>query len=199
MTDSLNILCIGDSHTAGFPLYDPLYGGNRESSYEYWLKEKLLDNFPEMDFKLENSGICGQLSFDILQRLKKFTDLAKYDIVLFWGGANDIGMGFDEQEIFKNLEQASIFCISKKTTGFILTIPPMNYEGLKEPVQKLNELIKTNSNIKAIDIYKYLVKGTELNNDYGIGDGVHLSITGYRQVADAILPHILKFISSSEY
>jgi len=198
MADSLHILCIGNSHTAGFPLYDPFYGGNHESSYEYWLKEKLKANIPEMDFKLENIGICGQISFNILQRLKKITDLAKYDIVLFWGGANDIGMGFDEQEILKNLEQASIFCNGKKTTGFILTIPPMNYEGLKEPVQRLNKLIKTNNNIKAIDVYKYLVKETELNNDYGIGDGVHLSITGYRQVADAILPHVLKFISSSE-
>lgn len=196
MSNSLHILCIGDSHTAGFPLYDPFYGGNQESSYEYWLKKLLQKKHPEMEFNIENFGICGQISFDILQRLKKFNDLTQFNIVLFWGGANDIGMGFDVKSIAKNLEQASLHCIRTGSACFILTIPPMNYEGLKESIQELNRKILTNINIKAIDIYNHLVKGTELNDEYGIGDGVHLSITGYQQVAEAIFPHILEFISN---
>ncbi len=196
MAKTFNILCIGNSHTAGFPLYDPLFGGNQESSYEYWLKEKLTRKYPAYFFEIKNFGICGQISFDILQRLKNIKNLVQFQIVLFWGGANDIGMGFSVNEIFKNLEQASSFCNRKEITCFVLTVPPMNYTVMNESIRKLNEKILSKPNINSIDIYKHLVKDFTLNSDYGIGDGVHLSITGYQQVANAIFLNIQEEIDS---
>jgi lysophospholipase L1-like esterase len=192
----IHILCIGNSHTAGFPLYDPLYGGNQESSYEFWLEKKLNQRFRNVEFVLENFGICGQISFDILQRLKNIEDLVQYQLVLFWGGANDIGMGFDVQDIVQNLEHASLYCNRKGISCFILNIPPMNYDIINESVQQLNEILLKKYTIKTIDVYKSLVKGNRLNSDYGIGDGVHLSITGYQEVANAIFPYIQVFLDS---
>ena len=50
--DSPKILCIGDSHTAGFPGFDPMMGGNPESSYQFWLKKGLLKIRPDIDFNI---------------------------------------------------------------------------------------------------------------------------------------------------
>ena len=37
----IKALCLGDSHTAGFPEHDPMFGGNVKSSYQFWLTEKV--------------------------------------------------------------------------------------------------------------------------------------------------------------
>ena len=89
---AVSILCIGDSHTAGFPLYDPSYGGNPESSYEYWLEKDLKNNFPKLYFKIDNQGICGEMTTDIFRRLTAIDSLERYNFILYWGGANDLGL-----------------------------------------------------------------------------------------------------------
>ena len=51
----IKALCIGDSHTAGFPEHDPMFGGNVQSSYPFWLTKKL----KEMDCEKNSLLLTG--------------------------------------------------------------------------------------------------------------------------------------------
>lgn len=193
-SSNISILCIGNSHTAGFPLYDPSYGGNPESSYEYWLEKELTSKFQQLTFEIDNQGACGEMTTDIFRRLTAIDYLEKYNFILYWGGANDLGVGRSTKRIWDNLSIASQFCSSYKPKFFLLTIPPMNIPGMNEPIVKLNQLILAESQSEVIDIHATLVYNKQLNTDYGIGDGVHLSISGYNEVGKTVSRTLSKYL-----
>ena len=188
----ISILCIGNSHTAGFPLFDPLYGGDPKSSYEYWLRLHLSDHFSDIEFDIHNEGRCGQVSREILRRLKNILSSFNNDLVIFWAGANDLALGYSVNRIWENLWRAYQFSVKKSKAFILVTIPPMNWPGINTNIVQLNEEIRNNS---GIDTYKYadaysalvLEKGGVLNPNYDAGDGVHLSIDGYEQVGQEIV------------
>ena len=187
----IKILCIGDSHTAGFPLFDPLYGGNSHSSYEYWFNLLLTNHFPDTSFIIDNKGICGQISSNIYRNLKISLSESEYHLVIFWGGANDLAMGYSVNEIWNNLWQAFKFTQEKLTALILVTIPPMNWPEVNLKITHLNEKIRRNSGVETYlyaDPYTALVleKQGSLNPLYDAGDGVHLSIDGYEQVGKEI-------------
>jgi lysophospholipase L1-like esterase len=187
----VSVLCIGDSHTAGFPLYDPYFGGDHSSSYEYWLELKLQKQYPEYSFSLENRGVCGEFSTDILYRLKNIPNIQKYNFILFWGGANDIGMNKSIYIILSALQQAEDYCEQNGVLHFFLSIPPMNILGLNKQVIELNAQMYEKFPTKVIDVYSDLNLQGSLKQEYGIGDGVHLSIDGYHQVAKTIFNELM--------
>ena len=194
----IKILCIGDSHTAGFPLFDPLYGGNSKSSYEYWFNLLLTNHFPDTSFVIDNKGICGQISSNIYRQLKISLSESDYNLVIFWGGANDLAMGYSINEIWNNLWQAFKFTQEKLTALILVTIPPMNWPEVNLKIIHLNEKIRRNSGVETYlyaDPYNALVleKQGSLNPLYDAGDGVHLSIDGYEQIGKEI------FNTSSSY
>ena len=194
----IKILCIGDSHTAGFPLFDPLYGGNSKSSYEYWFNLLLTNHFPDTSFVIDNKGICGQISSNIYRQLKISLSESDYNLVIFWGGANDLAMGYSINEIWNNLWQAFKFTQEKLTALILVTIPPMNWPEVNLKIIHLNEKIRSNSSVETYmysDAYNALVleKQGILNPLYDAGDGVHLSIDGYEQIGKEI------FNTSSSY
>lgn len=192
---AVSILCIGNSHTAGFPLYDPSYGGNPESSYEYWLKKDLQNNFPQFHFKVDNQGICGEMTTDIFRRLTAIDSLERYNFILYWGGANDLGLDRPIERIWNNLKLAWNFCISYSLKFFFLTVPPMNIPGMNDPISELNQLIIDEFKTNVIDVYAALVLKNQLNKEYGIGDGVHLSISGYIEVGRTVYRTLSKFFT----
>jgi lysophospholipase L1-like esterase len=187
----VSILCIGDSHTAGFPLYDPYFGGDHSSSYEYWLEIKLQKQYPEYSFSLENRGVCGEFSTDILYRLKNIPNIQKYNFILIWGGANDIGMNKPINTILNALQKAEDYCEQNSVPYFFLTIPPMNILGLNKQVIELNAQMYEKFPTKVIDVYSDLNLQGSLKQEYRIGDGVHLSIDGYHQVAKTIFNELM--------
>ena len=67
----VNVLCMGDSHTAGFPEHDPLFGGNVRSSYQFWLTKKLEEMVFGKEFCFMNRGVCGDTSAGIVSRLNQ--------------------------------------------------------------------------------------------------------------------------------
>ncbi len=188
------ILCIGDSHTAGFPQFDPNFGGLPESSYEFWLEVSLQEEYPEYSVELDNEGICGEFSTDIYHRLLAIPNLRKYICVLFWGGANDLGMGRRAEQIWKTIDLALQYCNSEGVPVFIFTIPPMNISGLQKHLLKLNEMIHANLATNVIDVYPSLERNGRLDSQFGIGDGVHLSIKGYKTVAGVAFDSLKKFL-----
>ena len=180
------ILCIGNSHTAGFPHYDPYYGGDPLSSYEYYLEHLLQELYPNLTFQLDNQGICGEFSTDIFNRLITIGSKKTFDYTLFWGGANDIGMGRSVERILTTLQKVQTYFEDLKGNYFIINIPPMNILGLNKYVIELNQGIHDRFKEKSIDVYSSLADNGQLKKEFGIGDGVHLSEEGYKQVAKTI-------------
>ena len=111
--DNPRILCIGDSHTAGFPGYDPMMGGNPESSYQFWLKKELLETRPDSKYDFINEGVCGDTSRGIVYRLTQALDSTHYDLVILAGGTNDLGMT-SEKQILKNLRRVTRYAGNEK-------------------------------------------------------------------------------------
>ncbi|MDX6586360.1 MAG: hypothetical protein QOI31_833 [Solirubrobacterales bacterium] len=94
-----SVAALGDSITAGNPLYDPDpaqrdalgFGSDPESQYEYWASESNLD----LDFV--NCGVFGERTDEIAERLQECVEDA--DLVIVQGGINDIAqtLGSDPQ------------------------------------------------------------------------------------------------------
>ena len=197
--DKINILCIGDSHTAGFPLFDPLYGGDPRSSYEYWYNTLLSKQFSNISFVIHNKGICGQVSGEVLRRLNNALETFNYDLIILWAGANDIAIGYSVKRIWENLWQAYEISVKKSKALMLVTIPPMNWPGIDPKINQLNEKIRNNSNSDTYmytDAYAALVLENEdvLNPIYDAGDGVHLSIDGYEQIGKVIFDQTVLLI-----
>ncbi|MFX0182755.1 MAG: SGNH/GDSL hydrolase family protein [Candidatus Hodarchaeota archaeon] len=198
MLTKIKILCIGDSHTAGYPFFDPMYGGNPESSYEYWVNLHLTNTFSSSTFILENHGICGQGSSEVYNRLKKLLTTNKYDIIIYWAGANDIAIGYSIQSIWKNLWKAYKLAKEKTLTFILVTIPPMDWYEIDPIIVELNEKILSNSknNYHCADVYPALEEKGKLKKVYNVGDGVHLSVEGYRLVGKVISDTLSEYLKS---
>ena len=199
MTDTLQILCAGDSHTAGFPDYDPLMGGDPESSYQFWLKKGLLKIKPEKDYNIINQGICGDTSRGIVLRLLDTLKTVQCDLVILAGGTNDLGMA-GEKQVVKNLKEGYEACRECKIPLVAPGIPPIS---LKEYIPKI---IKANGAIEAYaaafhnvffaDWFDALKDAQGFLDDiYNSGDGIHLSVEGYKRIGSLMIPIISEALS----
>ena len=199
MVKKIKILCIGNSHTAGFPLYDPSYGGDPQSSYEHWFNLLITRRFSNNSFIIDNKGICGEVSGQVYRRLKSNLTKFRYDLVIFWGGANDIALGYSANAIWNNLWRAYEFALKKSMAFMLVTVPPMNWPGINRIIIQLNERIRSNSNVETYmfaDTYKVLEKQGLLNPLYDAGDGCHLSIDGYEQVGKEIFNKVSPYLEN---
>ncbi len=197
--ENFTILCMGDSHTAGFPGYDPLMGGAPESSYQFWLRDALLRELPDHEFRLINEGLCGDTSRGIAARLFRALTRLRYDAVILAGGTNDLGMIGDAQ-IMNHLKEGYDACRDRRIPLIVPTIPPISHKGYGAHLAKINAAIdayaSTMSGVFLADWFGAL-KDDEgfLAAGYDAGDGVHLSIEGYRAVGALMAPLVRRAIS----
>ena len=190
--ESFTILCIGDSHTAGFPDFDPLMGGNPESSYQFWLHKGLEKKRPEKDFRLINQGMCGDTAKGIVRRLLSTLKTIPCDLVILAGGTNDLGM-IGEEQILTNLKEGYNEVQARQLPLVVPSIPPISIEGYVERVTSLNHAIKayalSGENVFFADWFGALKdEDGFLDERYNAGDGVHLSIEGYERIGSLLVP-----------
>ena len=197
--ESFTILCIGDSHTAGFPDFDPLMGGNPESSYQFWLHKGLKIKQPEKDFRLINQGICGDTSRGIVRRLLSTLSTSRYDLVILAGGTNDLGM-LGEKQIFTNLQGGYNAVRERQLPLVVPSIPPISLDSSVERLTRLNHAIETyalsGEKVFFADWFGALKDGAGcLDDRYNAGDGVHLSIEGYKRIGSLMVPLVTNVLS----
>ncbi|MHA1972137.1 MAG: SGNH/GDSL hydrolase family protein [Candidatus Hodarchaeales archaeon] len=191
------ILCIGDSHTAGFPGFDPAWGGNVESSYEYWLEKLLSQEYEDRGFLLSNEGICGQTTREVLARYIRLLNTNRFDLTIFWAGANDLAIGLPHSEIRTNILKSKEIARSHNIPTIIVNIPPMGWSSLYNDINNLNSYIHTLEDefCKPADIHSKLGDSKNLHHTYDSGDGVHLSPEGYREVANVLFDCITQIFA----
>jgi len=184
--DNARILCIGDSHTAGFPNYDPMMGGNPESSYQFWLKKGLLETQPASKYDFINEGVCGDTSRGIVFRLTQALETTRYDLVILAGGTNDLGMT-REKQVLKNMEEGYETCRKREIPLIAPSIPPISLQDYVRRVLAVNSGIEAYTakfqNVFFADWFSALKDEYGfLDNRYNSSDGVHLSVEGYRRI-----------------
>ncbi|MHA1951634.1 MAG: SGNH/GDSL hydrolase family protein [Candidatus Thorarchaeota archaeon] len=188
MSKEIRILGFGNSLTAGTPGYDPLFGGNEESQYCFWLlkaaREKSWDKL-----HFDNQGVPGELAESMRYRLEILFERRTYDVAVMLGGTNDIGWGNDPVDIIKHLSKLWNIASENGARVVVCTIPPIGL--IYPPVQKsqsiLNNLIskecKASRDLVQVDLFNALSDSDGLlQSEYDSGDGLHFSVAGYQQM-----------------
>ena len=197
--DRFTILCIGNSHTAGFPDYDPLMGGNPESSYQFWLKKGLKKTCPHTDYVIVNKGVCGDTSRGIALRLTHALETMQCGLVILAGGTNDLGM-ISEKQILENLEEGYETCRKRAIPLIAPNTPPISFN------EYVSRVIRVNSGIEAYAVkfqnvffadWFCALKDEQgfLEERYNSGDGVHLSVEGYKRIGSLLVPIVSEALS----
>ena len=210
MKKELTIICLGDSLTAGSPGFSG-YGtwrGNIKSQYEYWLEQRILADFPDLDLEIINFGVGGNTLWQMLYRFKNdvLRIVPEPDIVILMGGINDIlGHGSHEPGVIKDLEELYDAIVESDAYLVPVEIGPCTVtHRYIERIKKSNEGIHklaTLMEIPFVPLYTALQddSGIGLRKEFDIGDGVHYSVKGYEKIGNTIYESVIKkFIESDQ-
>lgn len=198
----MKVLCFGDSLTAGTPGFEPGYGGDVRSQYGFWMVEEAKKTgYHELEFT--NRGVPGELASMMFSRFRRTLSEDEYDIAVIMGGSNDIGWGNEPVTIHASLNRLWQLSIDNSIIVIACTIPPIGseYPSIQKSQQQLNILINQSGNddINVVDVFSALADNNRLLLPvYDCGDGLHLSVEGYKKMGESIWNEVLRnYISSS--
>jgi lysophospholipase L1-like esterase len=200
----VEILGFGDSLTAGTPGYEPGYGGDPQSQYGFWLLESA-KNDGTHNLRFTNSGVPGELAATMNQRLRNQIRRQRYDIVVLMAGSNDLGWGTPSDEVFRILRGLWAVVAEQGSALVACTIPPIaeSYPRHQDSQRRLNSHILAaggpGHDRVAVDVFSALADSHGLLlPDYDSGDGLHLSVEGYRAIGEIVWSDgVRKLIHSS--
>ena len=184
---------LGDSITAGSPLWDPdaeiraSIGSSLEpkSQYEYWVRKR----GPGVRFR--NCGVFGERTDQIAARLEGCVEGA--DVLVVQGGINDIAQMRDVETAARNLRA---MVARGKKLGLRVTLTevlPWNNgpPGAASRIRRLNSLIAGVGRDEDVPVYSWYRRLEDLQSpgrmkpEWTI-DGDHPSVEGYRRLADVV-------------
>lgn len=183
------IAALGDSITAGAPLWDPdptirrqLRVVDPRSQYEYWATDRL---GPEVAFR--NCGVIGQRTDEIRGRLEECAEGA--DALIVQGGINDIAQGRSLSDAAADLEAMVERGQELGLDTALAEVLPWNggYPRAASEVRGLNELIAEigeRQDVPVLPFYDALEDPSapgRMKPRWTI-DGDHPSVTGYRRL-----------------
>ena len=193
---TIEILGLGNSLTAGTPGYDPVFGGDERSQYGFWLLESSKSE-GQHHISFVNQGVPGELAQLMRGRLERLLQQKRYDTVIILGGSNDIGWGYPVHAIFKTLTNLWGLASDKGARVVTCTVPPIGsiFPDIQEKQRELNSLILRAPNeiegIVTVDLFSVLADSNDLLLPaFDSGDGLHLSIQGYKQMGETIWKNI---------
>ena len=174
-------------------------GGNPESSYQFWLNRELLRIEPAITCMFINEGMCGDIAPGIVTRLQRALNSSSYQLAILAGGTNDLGMT-DEEQIFNNLKTGYAACRENGIPVIAPGIPPISINGYETRVESLNSKIKSyaarHESVFFADWFAALKDGHGFLRDvYNAGDGVHLSVAGYKRIGRLMAPLVVQALT----
>lgn len=198
---SISIVCFGDSLTAGYqsPTHDvPII---RETPYGSFLQVRLGPQATVM-----TSGVCGEVTSDMVLRFRQDVLAHSPDYVVILGGTNDLGWHVAPFEIFSHLrcmyEQAldvGIQPVAVTVPSIRMKVDPAAERWLNELVrqrQHMNRLITeycAKNGIACVDLFAATAEANTLllAGPYS-NDGLHLTTEGYRKMADLLYEQVFQ-------
>jgi len=195
-SDASRIAALGDSITAGSPLYDPDpalrealgFGDDERSQYSYWAERA----DPTLEF--ENCGVFGERTEEIAARLGECAVGA--ESVIVQGGINDIAraLGAGDAAVSaavagaaRNLDSLVAKAQGEGLQVAIVTVLPWNnaHPAADQAIAQLNTQIKGIARRRAITRIDFHAALEDPDSPGLMGpgltdDGDHPSIAGYR-------------------
>ncbi|WBW97487.1 GDSL-type esterase/lipase family protein [Oceanirhabdus sp. W0125-5] len=190
----MNILCLGDSLTAG-------YGVSLNENWVSIINKNLHPSFI-------NKGINGDTSTGLLMRWEKDVMSTKPSMCFIMIGLNDLMRNTSPESIIKNINIIVKDSFSSGIIPIMLSQPPinihmasslwdsyLNYSQILLKQTYLNDLFKdfcSSKNILFIDIFSYFKSICDTENYHS--DGIHLNSYGNSQLAEFISQEIQPFL-----
>ena len=142
------------------------------------------------NFSVLNKGINGDTTSGMLERFKGDVEIEKPDIVIIWGGINDLYRGYSPEDTIINLKELFRRCLDIGAEPIACSVTyTLELRSLNEVIRHLNGLIETHCVEKGfmfIDLYEATSnENGKLMSSYS-DDGIHLSKAGYQKVAETI-------------
>lgn len=197
------VICFGDSLTAGFqsPTKDNPVG--RETPYGQFLQ-----SFLSGAGQVRISGICGELTGEMVMRFRRDVLDHQPGYVPILGGTNDLGWNASLSDIMRNLATMYEQTLAMGAVPIPVTVPSIRVEdasGSQEGQEwvaehltrrsQMNKLIQDYADSKGIacvDLFAATAdpESGQLAAIYS-NDGIHLTTAGYRLFAEQVA-YILK-------
>jgi lysophospholipase L1-like esterase len=188
------VAALGDSITAGSPLWDPnpavraQFGDSVSpaSQYEYWAQKAL---GPKATIR--NCGVFGERTDQIARRLDSC--VRGVDLVVIQGGINDIAQGRSPTAAATSLRGMVQAAKRKQLHVVLVNILPWNrgYPGAAPLVTRLNTAIARigqDERVPVVDFYKALEDPARPGRMPAAmtTDGNHPTVPGYRVLGELL-------------
>lgn len=204
------VVCFGDSLTAGFqtPSRDNPTGG--EAPYGVFLQEMVGPSI-----QVVVSGICGELTGEMVMRFRQDVLRRHPTHVVILGGTNDLGWNAQAHDIMRNLVKMYEQARADRIVPIPVTVPSIRVEGTDENQdaqlwvrehltrrRQLNELIvqyADSHQLPTIDLFGATAepRTQQLAKIYS-NDGLHLTTAGYRKFAQLVYEQVFQSESPQE-
>ncbi len=192
------MICFGDSLTAGFqsPTRDNPTG--QETPYGQFVQSHV-----GARVQVRISGICGELTGEMVLRFSRDVLAHQPGYVLILGGTNDLGWNASPSEIMGNLATMYEQTLAMGGVPIPVTVPSIRVEDASGSQEgqawvaehlarrsQLNKLIQDYADSKGmacVDLFTVTVEpeSGQLASIYS-NDGIHLTTAGYRLFAEQV-------------
>uniref|UniRef100_UPI003F693564 SGNH/GDSL hydrolase family protein n=1 Tax=Streptococcus pluranimalium TaxID=82348 RepID=UPI003F693564 len=168
--------------------------------------DSIIDFFPLKKFLgrdqvLLNRGIAGTDTNWLKDFLKEQVLALEPDKLFILIGTNDLGLGYDDEHIFRNIETIlqTIQFESIATKVYLLSILPVSHKKEYQAkvkirnnndIQVLNRQFEGQLLAEYIDLYPHLLDEEGNLADEFTTDGLHLSQKGYAIIAEQLKPYL---------
>jgi lysophospholipase L1-like esterase len=190
---ALVVAGLGDSITAGSPLFDPDPAvrariGTQldpESQYGYWAQLRLKHT------RFRNCGVFGERTDEIAARLDSCATGAR--VLIVQGGINDIAQMRSVRSAAENLRAMVVAGKKKGLRVALVEVLPWNngFPGAAGQIRSLNVLIHAVGREAQVPVYPWYQRLEDpkrpgrMKAEWTI-DGDHPSVAGYRRLADVV-------------
>ncbi len=196
------IICFGDSLTAGFQSSTPGQPQLLETPYGEFLQERL-----GSCAAVAVSGVCGELTGEMVERFARDVLARKPASVVILGGTNDLGWQTSPLDILRNLSAMYDMSLAEGILPVAVTVPSIRVQGevgtgegllwLEGHIQrrrKLNGMIQracAGKHFPCIDLFTATQEqGSGLLAEPYSNDGLHLTTEGYRRLAELLYEEV---------
>lgn len=200
MSDWIVAVFLGDSLTTGFqqgPGYLPPRYYPFTNMLESSIRMRLIELKVDKDLVIVNEGIDGDTTIGMLERFNCSVDPENPDIVLLWGGINDLSTRRTPDEVLTNIVELVRRVKEIGAMPVVLNVAPVSGIHFNDTVNDLNTLTRnycTKNNVVYLDVFSQLVDAEgKLAKEYS-NNGIHLSDKGYRKIMIPIFHALLKIL-----
>jgi lysophospholipase L1-like esterase len=187
----LRVAALGDSITAGSPLWDPDPTVRRRigealderSQWEWWAARA------HPDLRFRNCGVYGERAEEIEWRLERCAEGA--DVLVVQGGINDVAQGRPVEDAAEALRRMVRRARELGLRVALADVLPWNngWPGAEPAIRRLNELVQAIGADEAVRILPFYdtledpERPGRMREDW-TDDGDHPSIEGYRRLGE---------------